>query len=92
MKRHMLVSLLAAAMAAEFDNCARPAGEWVGFDQVTTLYQSAHPPMRSRSLTTPVLPCRASAIPLGGRLRRLATTSISPEKGTLRPPPLPWIG
>eukprot|EP00964_Phaeocystis_antarctica_P134566 scaffold98838_cov69-Phaeocystis_antarctica.AAC.1 len=67
MKLRMLVALLPAAMA-EFDKCARPNGEWAGLDQVTTLCQSANPPMRSRTLTTPVLPCRASAIPLGGRL------------------------
>jgi hypothetical protein len=29
----MLASLLPAAMAAAFDKCARPNGEWAGFDQ-----------------------------------------------------------
>ena len=32
----MLASLLPAAMA-EFDQCARASGTWVGFDQVTPL-------------------------------------------------------
>mgnify|MGYP004188661209 CR=1 FL=1 len=30
----VLASLLPAAVAAAFDKCARPNGEWAGFDQV----------------------------------------------------------
>jgi hypothetical protein len=40
MKLRLLVSLLPAAMAAEFDKCARTSSEWIGVDQVP-LCQSA---------------------------------------------------
>ena len=32
----LMISLLPATMA-EFNNCARPNGEWVGFDQVNAM-------------------------------------------------------
>ena len=37
----MVASLLPAAMAA-FDKCARPNGEWAGFDQVIILHRCAN--------------------------------------------------
>jgi hypothetical protein len=43
MKLLMLISLLPAAIAAEtFDKCARPNGEWAGFDQVMTRHRKPH--------------------------------------------------
>lgn len=45
MKLRLLISLLPAAMA-EYDRCARPNGEWAGFDQVTTLCHPANPSKR----------------------------------------------
>ena len=32
-----MLYLLPATMLAEFDKCARPNGEWVGFDQVNAM-------------------------------------------------------
>ena len=45
MRLMMVASLLPAAMAA-FDKCARPNGEWAGFDQVITLHRCTDAPMR----------------------------------------------
>ena len=45
MKLLMLASLLPAAMA-EFDNCGRASGEWVGFDQVITVPRPRTPHTR----------------------------------------------
>ena len=45
MRLMMLISFLPAAMAA-FDKCARPNGEWAGFDQVITLHRRTDAPMR----------------------------------------------
>ena len=72
-----MLSLLPATMLAEFDKCARPNGEWAGFDQVRTLRQA--PILRRAStLTTIVHPCAGHRLLPGG------------SGGALRHPRLCW--
>ena len=52
----MLASLLPAAMA-EFDQCARASGTWVGFDQVTPLSTCAMIACPSLFPPTPMRHC-----------------------------------